>query len=87
MPESLTAENGAKQLLLGEFYESITLQCNECNGLGYDDHLMPCDACDGSGEYSQRVPIEWTTIKEIYAMAVKELANNDILNVQIELFH
>ena len=73
MPKTLTAENGAKQLLLGEFYESIIIQCDECQGLGYDDRVMPCGTCDGAGDYLQRVPVEWTTIKEIYAMAVKHL--------------
>ncbi len=47
MPINLTAENGAKGLLIGEFW---------------------AEAPDGT-----KVMIDWTTIKEIYAMAVNHL--------------
>ena len=71
MPKALTAENGAKALLIGEFNEEITLRCPDC-----DDDIKAnddCDICGGSGEYVQSVPVSWTTTKEIYAMAVKHL--------------
>ena len=34
MPRELTAENGAKALLIGEFEESIILPCPRCDGEG-----------------------------------------------------
>lgn len=74
MPKSLTAENGSKSLLIGEFHETVILQCEECNDEGFfDDDLVDviCEECDGSGDYAQEVPIKWTTIKEIYAMCVE----------------
>ena len=64
MPKSLTAENGAKAALMGEFHEIIKLDCHECHGEG-------CDECDGVGSFNQPVNISWPTIKEIYAKAVE----------------
>lgn len=81
MPKALTAENGAKYLLSGEFYETVSILCEECGGEGeilQDDGsdstgtLIPCEYCD-SGLYQQKVTIGWTTIKEIYAMCAKHL--------------
>lgn len=73
MPRELTAENGAKALLIGEFFEELVIQCSECSNIdiGVQDN---CHICDGRGEYSQTVPVQWSTIKDIYAMAVKHLA-------------
>ncbi len=68
MPRALTAENGAKGLLSGEFYEEIEMTCPECADDCEDDD---CHICDGKSTYLQKVPVEWTTIKAIYAMAVK----------------
>ena len=64
MPKSLTAENGAKAALMGEFYEIIQMDCPECKGDG-------CDECGGVGSFEQPVNISWSTIKEIYASAVE----------------
>ena len=74
MPRELTAENGAKALLMGEFSETIILPCEYCIG-GWEDEELgeECTHCEGSGEYSQGIPVSWTTIKEIYKMAVKHL--------------
>lgn len=73
MPKELTAENGAKSLLIGEFHETVIMQCEECEGAGVyaeggnmDDQV--CEACTGAGDYALKVPVSWTTIKEIYAM-------------------
>ena len=52
MPRRLTAENGAKALLCGEFNETIV-----------------CHDEDGE-PYEVKMPVEWTTIKEIYAKIV-----------------
>lgn len=68
MPKSLTAENGAKYFMSGEFFEVVELECTSCDQ--DDEH---CEACSGNGSYTYRVPISWTTIKEIYAMAVERL--------------
>lgn len=67
MPKELTAENGAKGLLSGEFFEEIKVPCIECYADdGVDDD---CLECFGSGELSHKVLVSWTTIKEIYAKA------------------
>lgn len=68
MPTELTSENGAKCAFIGEFKESIELECPQCNDEGYD---IECDICNGSGTYMQNVVISWTNIKAIYKKAVK----------------
>lgn len=69
MPESLTAENGAKYALSGEFNEVVELECTACDG---DDE--GCDVCSGNGSYTYRVPVSWTTIKNIYRKVVSRLS-------------
>jgi len=75
MPKRLTAENGAKTALIGEFKESIIVTCANCCGDGADpeDCDETCEDCGGSGSYSISVPVQWTTIKEIYEKAVELL--------------
>ena len=76
MPETLTAENGAKAALIGEFHETFTHECSECEGSGlgpacrYSEGETRCELCDGTGELVERIPVDWTTIKEIYKRAV-----------------
>ena len=65
MPRSLTAENGAKALLIGEFKESIELACPECADSCDGEVFEDCEICGGDGTYSQNVDGSWTTIKEI----------------------
>lgn len=72
MPRRLTAENGAKALLLGEFKLEVTRECPEC--LDLDEPAEGCEICDGAGEYGQRHMIPWDKIKFIYSEAVKGLA-------------
>jgi len=72
MPRRLTAENGAKALLLGEFKLEVTRECPEC--LELDEPAEGCEICDGGGEYAQRHTIPWDKIKFIYSEAVKGLA-------------
>ncbi|MEN5216353.1 hypothetical protein ABE484_10910 [Pseudomonas pudica] len=72
MPKRLTAENGAKALLLGEFKLEVTQECPECREL--DEPVEGCEICDGEGEYAQRHTIPWDQIKFIYSEAVKGLA-------------
>ena len=71
MPLALTAENGAKALMIGEFNETAEFPCFECEECGAEDD---CPECDGTGQVMQVVPVTWTTIKEIYAMAISKLS-------------
>lgn len=72
MPRRLTAENGAKALLLGEFKLEVTQECPECREL--DEPVEGCEICDGEGEYGQRHLIPWDKIRYIYSEAVRGLA-------------
>jgi len=72
MPKTLTAENGAKGLLSGEFSESVSMDCGQCYGDGEIDG-EPCEDCTGAGSYNLHVTVGWPTIKEIYAKAVEKL--------------
>jgi len=67
MPEKLTAENGAKTMLIGEFFIPLPEYCRECDGDG-------CGVCQGKGEIVRMVNVPWTTIKEIYTKAVEHLS-------------
>ncbi|MFH2533781.1 hypothetical protein ABK696_24885 [Klebsiella pneumoniae] len=65
VPLRLTAENGAKEALSGEFSETRFVNCPEYFG---DDE---CETCDGSGRIEITVPVTWTTIKAIWAKGVE----------------
>lgn len=64
-PKRLTADNGAKSVLSGEFSETKFINCPEC--FGEDE----CETCDGSGRLEITVPVTWTTIKAIWAKGVE----------------
>ncbi|OIY11678.1 hypothetical protein BED43_20120 [Citrobacter freundii] len=68
VPKRLTAENGAKGVLSGEFSETKFINCPECFG---DDE---CETCDGSGRIEITVPVSWTNIKAIWAKGVEHFA-------------
>lgn len=68
VPMRLTAENGAKGALSGEFSETKFVNCPECFG---DDE---CETCDVSGRIEITVPVTWTTIKEIWAKGVEHFS-------------
>jgi DnaJ-class molecular chaperone len=77
MPKELTAENGTKGLLSGEFFVTVHDECIYCAGTGTLDahgHEV-CDECNGQASYERRITIGWYTIKEIYAMAVKHFGS------------
>ena len=78
MPRQLTAENGAKALLLGEFKLLVTEECPECCEL--EEPAEGCSICDGEGEYGQKHTIPWDKIKFIYSKAVEGLAVEDETN-------
>lgn len=70
MPSELTAENGAKALLSGEFTIPYRVANPDYCGCGDDD----CDACLEEPEYFvENVAVPWDTIKEIYRFAVQKL--------------
>lgn len=64
MPLTLTAANGAKGALSGEFKISRTVRCHECGGEG-------CDDCADAGEFEEEITVPWDTIKDIYRAAVE----------------
>ncbi|EIX4325408.1 hypothetical protein FCZ58_08285 [Escherichia coli] len=68
VPKRLTAENGAKGALSGEFSETTFISCPEC--FGDDD----CDTCDGSGRIEIKVPVTWSTIKSIWDKGIEYFA-------------
>jgi len=65
VPRKLTAENGAKSALIGEFKEEYSVGCPECFG---DEE---CETCDGSGRIHVEVPVSWTTIKDVWGKAIE----------------
>lgn len=64
LPEKLTAENGAKALLIGEFFEKMKIDNPDYCGCGN------CDWCKEHSDTPETifidVPVSWTTIKSIY---------------------
>ncbi|XPP74327.1 hypothetical protein ACN2AS_05435 [Serratia liquefaciens] len=64
MPLTLTAANGAKGALSGEFKVSRTVRCHECGGEG-------CDDCADAGEFEEEITVPWNIIKDIYRAAVE----------------
>lgn len=64
MPRALTAENGAKALLSGEFHETIELPNPEHDPEDFEADEEP-------ETYLHKVPVSWTNIKAIYAKVVE----------------
>lgn len=71
MPSELTVENGAKDLLNGVFFEEIYIYNPE-----YDADMD----CSDSEYHTQKVPVSWDTIKEIYKTIVKHYTNENNSN-------
>ncbi len=69
VPVKLTAENGAKAALMGEFSENVILSCPGCDGEGFIDG-EPCEECGAVGEYCVSFTVSWTTIKAIWEKAI-----------------
>lgn len=70
MPYQLTAENGAKGRLIGGFKESIEIANPEYCGCGECDYCLEVADEDDGPTMLVEVPVSWTTIKEIYKVAV-----------------
>lgn len=76
MPRELTAENGAKSAMIGEFSVGEFIKCGCCdqgNATDDGDDCDDCEFCEGQGGYYIEIPIDWNTIKAIYAKAVEHL--------------
>lgn len=63
LPRKLTAENGMKGLLSGEFYEEV-----EVPNPDYDEENWNAEEEE---YFSHKIPVKWTTIKEIYNKIVE----------------
>ncbi|WP_320338004.1 hypothetical protein [Citrobacter koseri] len=68
VPKCLTAENGAKGVMIGEFSETKFINCPECFGDG------DRETCDGSGRIKISVPVSWTNIKAIWAKGIEHFS-------------
>lgn len=67
MPKKLTAENGAKGALSGEFHVTYRIVCQSCAGEG-------CEDCNEEGGWDGEIPVGWDTIKRIHEAAVDACA-------------
>jgi len=63
MPCKLSAENGAKVALSGEFHVAHYIVCQSCGGEG-------CEDCNEEGGWDCEILIGWDIIKRIYEAAV-----------------
>lgn len=69
VPSELTAENGAKYALIGEFKETEFISCEYC------DPKEECELCGGTGEHKRETLVGWDNIKKIYAKAIELFTN------------
>ncbi|HED1242746.1 TPA: hypothetical protein R4S04_000566 [Enterobacter bugandensis] len=67
MPLKLTADNGAKGALCGEFHVQYRIVCQSCVGEG-------CEDCNHTGGWDAEIPVSWDTIKRIHEAAVETCA-------------
>lgn len=67
MPLRLTADNGAKGALCGEFHVQYRIVCQSCVGEG-------CEDCNHTGGWDAEIPVSWDTIKRIHEAAVEACA-------------
>ncbi len=74
MPRALTAENGAKTALSGEFFVTNGVQCAACGNPDFSLDLGECAGCQHSESEPNLLVVPWTTIKRIYTAAVDLLS-------------
>ena len=65
VPRKLTAENGAKAALLGEFSVRDSIPCPDCDTPDDD-----CEHCEGLGLVTYEIAVPWDTIKRIHEAIV-----------------
>jgi hypothetical protein len=70
MPRRLTAENGAKYLMSGEFFEEIEITNEEYCGCGECDYCYDFAEEDEQPTILKKIPVSWDNIKSIYKKAV-----------------
>jgi hypothetical protein len=72
MPKELSAENGAKKIMIGELFIEREIENPIYCGCGN------CDYCrrypDEPSHIVEKITIPWTTIKDIYKLAVNKLS-------------
>ena len=75
VPRTLTAENGAKAALSGEFYETLEVdnpEWCECDDCDWCETQAYCpDDAKAKPTMTIQIPVSWTNIKKIWAKAVK----------------
>ena len=67
LPRELTAANGAKAALIGEFFQETEISV-ECPDEGDDCEEYDCDGTHHT--ITHKVPVTWSTIKSIWKAAV-----------------
>lgn len=64
VPRAITAETGHKAGMMGDFTETIALDCVHCDAEG-------CEECQDTGQHLQHITVSWTTIKAIHQRIVE----------------
>ena len=75
MPKELTAENGAKALLIGEFHVETQVPNPDFDEFNDDE--------DEPEFFTQQIPVPWDMTKKIYAKAVEHLAKPVVSDTSI----
>ncbi|MDT8895443.1 hypothetical protein RSO41_12330 [Halomonas sp. I1] len=68
VPREITAESGHKAGMIGDFHESVSMRCTECDP---DDPDPDCEVCDGLVEFEGQAPVSWTTIKAVHRRVIE----------------
>lgn len=71
VPTRLTAENGAKSALSGEFNVAVETDCDDCDDCELEEI---CQTCLGEGYTVRYEPVSWTMIKDIWAAGISHFA-------------
>lgn len=71
VPTRLTAENGAKSALSGEFNVAVETDCDDCDDCELEEI---CQTCLGEGYTVRYEPVSWTMIKDIWAAGIAHFA-------------
>lgn len=71
MPETLTAEDGHKSLLIGEFFETIEVLNDDYCGCGKCNYCLDVQDDDAQQYLIQKVYVSWATMKSIYNKVVE----------------